>query len=1056
MSPDSSWKVVEVAWALAASLTVVRRVKYEVWESGTDMLEHALEQLRTGVPSRSVLRHVIQVVAHLQELPSAREWFLSHGTTDALRSVVAEEGHDHMGISLPIVTIKGDFMGQGSIDITKSTLESLENFFEEGFYLPGVLVLLCSVVVPIVKLLMMLVIFIIRHTFPEKAHQLMFVLRIIAKYQMLDIFVTVIMVAFLNQDVMRTTLQTGFYYYLAFCLLSIGATQVLWSMLPDRPQALYAQQLARWMRDRQTEIAFKNITGRSPDQADHSSLVHYYTRNTEVHGSVPFGEALPEGRRQAAQSGACGDPLPELNTTPLTTPQPNRRRCEGDRACSSVEEVEAQEGDRKARISRTPSFGAAASEPLAFHSSAPPNEHSPESPRVATVNDGTLVVWPSRTAEQRRGGGALSEVTSVASTFNLAQINKLSLCGSIFTCGGCCRGFEFSLDTFFLYGACITFYIGLYWSLYHSVLTVKVAFKESLIVSQSTLGLFGMIDGLVKQHEGINYFIPAVVFAVFALIVPCVQVGGIFIAGTLHVLPCHKTSHTCADLYRWLLYLIDYISDWAMMDVFSVAMFTTLISLNAFDALRADAPPGLLSGFYFLLMAGLASMDLATQTHELLMDAMARNVVEMATEMIILEHEQEESLRDPEYMIGDQSATTPRSYSSFTRWRPAHPDDAIADRPNAVERSGSMAIDGRTDITSMSRRDPTEWQTFRILRRELRRNASRAQKQASSAAVASAMSSPPISPNVSRRSRDEGDIEDGHALVGALQNACLVAPGAAASESLMRRSKSLMVLPRSKSSLVATEEQQLHQRNCSLLSSLAGGRSLAESARSVAGTGEKVPAVLEAAKRKVEQYVDMEAIVNSPRRRRRSFGDNLDDIQGHQKDTLDGERRAGRDDKGKHYRLVATDESENNDSDNDSTADKAVPPLWKRLLQRMTGTVLVIKAVSWGIFFIVWSMHTSMPPVDLDVINLSLRGNLPLINGALQDALPSSLGACTIDPLHIAPKPCVGNSSLYYVRERVYEVNARWVTGLRTTKLENIYLSVPKENRLALSIEGIA
>lgn len=33
------------------------------------MLEHALEQLRTGVPSRSVLRHVIQVVAHLQELP---------------------------------------------------------------------------------------------------------------------------------------------------------------------------------------------------------------------------------------------------------------------------------------------------------------------------------------------------------------------------------------------------------------------------------------------------------------------------------------------------------------------------------------------------------------------------------------------------------------------------------------------------------------------------------------------------------------------------------------------------------------------------------------------------------------------------------------------------------------------------------------------------------------------------------------------------------------------------------------------------------------------------
>ncbi|KAF4710599.1 hypothetical protein FOZ63_018365, partial [Perkinsus olseni] len=132
-----------------------------------------------------------------------------------------------------------------------------------------------------------------------------------------------------------------------------------------------------------------------------------------------------------------------------------------------------------------------------------------------------------------------------------------------------------------------------------------------------------------------------------------------------------------------------------MMDVFSVAMFTTLISLNAFDALRADAPPGLLSGFYFLLMAGLASMDLATQTHELLMDAMARNVVEMATEMIILEHEQEESLRGAEYPVGDLGIT-PKSRASSVGWPTAEGDiKAIADRPNAVERSGDAATVGR-------------------------------------------------------------------------------------------------------------------------------------------------------------------------------------------------------------------------------------------------------------------------------------------------------------------------------------------------------------------------
>ncbi|KAF4664493.1 hypothetical protein FOL47_005104 [Perkinsus chesapeaki] len=542
------------------------------------------------------------------------------------------------GISLPIVTIKGDFMGQGSIDITKSTLESLENFFEEGFYLPGILVLLCSVVVPIVKLLMMFVIFFIRRSFPEKAHQLMFVLRIIAKYQMLDIFVTIIMVAFLNQDVMRTTLQTGFYYYLAFCLLSIGATQVLWSMLPDRPQALYAQQLARWMHDRQAEIAFKNLTGRSPGK--YSSLMNNSYRSPEAHHSAAPGRGSIDNWERESPAGPSDSPGRGAAAEGVVAATPQRPEKPSKRTCSSPDEP------HDVRISRTPSFGAA-SEPTSFRPPTPQGSKAAGGGRESPGDDsGALVVWPApstnRDPKANARAGDVSEITSVASSFNLAESKqKRSLIHSIASCGGCCccccHGFEFSLDTFFLYGACITFYIGVYWSLYHSVLTVKVAFKDSLIVSQSTLGLIGMIDVLVGQRGGINYIVPAVVFAVFALIIPCVQVSGIFLAGTLHVLPCHKTSHFCADTYRWLLYLIDYISDWAMMDVFSVAMFTTLISLNAFDALRADAPPGLLSGFYFLLMAGLASMDLATQTHELLMDAMARNVVEMATEMIIFE-----------------------------------------------------------------------------------------------------------------------------------------------------------------------------------------------------------------------------------------------------------------------------------------------------------------------------------------------------------------------------------------------------------------------------------
>ncbi|KAF4730496.1 hypothetical protein FOZ62_004235, partial [Perkinsus olseni] len=65
MSPDSPPGVVDLGWALAASLTVVKSVKYEVWDSGADLFEHALERLGTERPVSHVLRHVIQVVANL-------------------------------------------------------------------------------------------------------------------------------------------------------------------------------------------------------------------------------------------------------------------------------------------------------------------------------------------------------------------------------------------------------------------------------------------------------------------------------------------------------------------------------------------------------------------------------------------------------------------------------------------------------------------------------------------------------------------------------------------------------------------------------------------------------------------------------------------------------------------------------------------------------------------------------------------------------------------------------------------------------------------------------
>ncbi|KAF4699336.1 hypothetical protein FOZ63_016700, partial [Perkinsus olseni] len=104
MSPDSPPGVVDLGWALAASLTVVKSVKYEVWDSGADLFEHALERLGTERPVSHVLRHVIQVVANLQELPSIREWFLKHGAAEILDSIITEEGQDCMVVKLATTT----------------------------------------------------------------------------------------------------------------------------------------------------------------------------------------------------------------------------------------------------------------------------------------------------------------------------------------------------------------------------------------------------------------------------------------------------------------------------------------------------------------------------------------------------------------------------------------------------------------------------------------------------------------------------------------------------------------------------------------------------------------------------------------------------------------------------------------------------------------------------------------------------------------------------------------------------------------------------------------
>ena len=124
----------------------------------------------------------------------------------------------------------------------------------------------------------------------------------------------------------------------------------------------------------------------------------------------------------------------------------------------------------------------------------------------------------------------------------------------------------------------------------------------------------------------------------------------------------------------------------------------------------------------------------------------------------------------------------------------------------------------------------------------------------------------------------------------------------------------------------------------------------------------------------------------------------------------------------------------------------------KQIFSKLSGSFLLIKAVGWGVFFLVWFMQSKVQPVDLDRINTALRANLGIINSALKSSLPATVGNCS-DPTAANLQPCIGETALYYNKDR-YEVEARWVTGINTAHLDAIILSSPVKSKLALTVSG--
>lgn len=118
---------------------------------------------------------------------------------------------------------------------TRSILGTIVSLQESGNMTVAFLILLFSVIVPVVKAVVLAVVLLSPQL--RRSAGLHSFVATISKWAMADVFVVGVFIAFLstrNDDNISATLHQGFYFFAAYCIVSILAVQVI--QIP-KPQA---------------------------------------------------------------------------------------------------------------------------------------------------------------------------------------------------------------------------------------------------------------------------------------------------------------------------------------------------------------------------------------------------------------------------------------------------------------------------------------------------------------------------------------------------------------------------------------------------------------------------------------------------------------------------------------------------------------------------------------------------------------------------------------------------------------------------------------------------
>jgi paraquat-inducible protein A len=133
------------------------------------------------------------------------------------------------GLIQPIITLSANMAGRQVFTQTRSILQTVKDLHESGNDLVAGMILLFSVLVPFIKAVLLGVMGLLKPTVPLRYRIFAFV-RGISKWAMADVFVVGVYIAYLSAkatDALDAELHEGFYYFTAYCLISLISVQVM-------------------------------------------------------------------------------------------------------------------------------------------------------------------------------------------------------------------------------------------------------------------------------------------------------------------------------------------------------------------------------------------------------------------------------------------------------------------------------------------------------------------------------------------------------------------------------------------------------------------------------------------------------------------------------------------------------------------------------------------------------------------------------------------------------------------------------------------------------------